>query len=320
MFRTVIRYVRDSDHVHLHGQYEYVHIAALIALVCFRRPLSLQPHGTFEPYQLAKGKWRKRIYHYLIGAPLIRRSTAVLFASQSEAERATLVPIHKRVVSPLGVSLVESESIPGLKSWSQDDAATRILFLGRLANKKRPEMLLRAWAAIDRPAGALLVIAGPDDDWTSHSLNALATQLGVPDSVVFIAEVQGGAKTWLYEKCGVFALPSDNENFGITVAEALASGCYCVVTDQVAASEHVTAASAGEVIPSDNLGALAAALQRALHRSPESVKTMSQRARIYSAACFDWMRVARTVLDVTHDAARSGARSAVSDRSGPSAR
>ena len=43
-----------------------------------------------------------------------------------------------------------------------------------------------------------------------------------------------------YGKADIFVLPSTNEEFGISVLEAMAARCACVVTDTVGAAHHIT--------------------------------------------------------------------------------
>ena len=55
-------------------------------------------------------------------------------------------------------------------------------------------------------------------------LAELARRLDIADGVVFVGPVSGRQKVALYQHGRVFGLPSDDENFGIAVAEAMAAG------------------------------------------------------------------------------------------------
>ena len=104
-----------------------------------------------------------------------------------------------------------------------------------------------------------LLIVGPAQDWTADTLRARVH----PErrhSVSFLDAVDPAAAAWLMTEAGVFALPSENENFGLTVAEAMAYGCAVLTTRQTAAAEHVLAAGAGLVLPRPDAGLLTAAL------------------------------------------------------------
>mgnify|MGYP006194992369 CR=1 FL=1 len=61
-----------------------------------------------------------------------------------------------------------------------------------------------------------------------------------------------GADKWMaYRSSELFVLPSHQENFGIAVVEALASGCPVLISDQVNIHREITAAGVGVVLPTD---------------------------------------------------------------------
>jgi glycosyltransferase involved in cell wall biosynthesis len=88
----------------------------------------------------------------------------------------------------------------------------------------------------------------------------MALQLGVRSKVQFIGPVFGEAKWAAYRDADVFVLPSQNENFGNTAAEAVAAGTPVIVTEQCGIAP-LLADEAGLVVSHD-----AAALARALER------------------------------------------------------
>src|SRR4029077_17664806 len=91
-------------------------------------------------------------------------------------------------------------------------------------------------------------------------LDHMATQLGVRAKVQFAGPVFGELKWAAYRDADVFVLPSQNENFGNTAAEAVAAGTPVVVTEQCGIAP-LLAEEAGLVVPHD-----AAALSEALER------------------------------------------------------
>ena len=76
----------------------------------------------------------------------------------------------------------------------------------------------------------------------------LAHQLGIGDHVIFLGPVHGREKVALYQHARVFGLPSDDENFGMVVAEAMAAGTPVVLSDRVALHGIVAARDAGSVV------------------------------------------------------------------------
>src|SRR5262249_45698808 len=109
------------------------------------------------------------------------------------------------------------------------------LFLGRLSAKKSPDLLLEAFASVPHQLGGktlVLVFAGPDESGMKARLEQMASKLGVRARVHFPGSIFGDAKWAAYRDADVFVLPSQNENFGNTAAEAVAAGTPVILTEQ----------------------------------------------------------------------------------------
>jgi glycosyltransferase involved in cell wall biosynthesis len=90
----------------------------------------------------------------------------------------------------------------------------------------------------------------------------MALQLGVRSRVRFVGPVFGEAKWAAYRDADVFVLPSQNENFGNTAAEAVAAGTPVIVTEQCGIAP-LLADEAGLVVRHDTTE-LSRALERVL--------------------------------------------------------
>jgi glycosyltransferase involved in cell wall biosynthesis len=90
----------------------------------------------------------------------------------------------------------------------------------------------------------------------------MAESLGLRERVVFTGPLYDDAKWSAYRDADVFVLPSQNENFGNTAAEAAACGTPVIVTNQCGVAPFV--GRAGEVIPHD-MPALENSLATLLH-------------------------------------------------------
>ncbi|GAB2707489.1 glycosyltransferase involved in cell wall biosynthesis [Microbacterium marinum] len=295
LLRAIVCEVRSADLVHMHGQYLIPHAAAYIAARRWGVPYGIQPHGGLEPYQRAQSRVQKVIYGWLIGSRMLRNASYVQFASESEAQHAAdVVRTEQARVAPLGATLAQERPMRSVEEWLERTPRESVyLFLGRLARKKRPEVLLDAWATsgIGR-TGSRLIIAGPDDELTVAELSEKARHLDIADQVLFTGRVDAHERSWLYSQSGVFVLPSDNENFALTVAEAMLSGCYAVVTTNVAAATHVNRAGGGTVL--DGVGDLAATLTT-LAAEPSTVRSGGIRAAEYAARELTWEPLARSI-------------------------
>jgi glycosyltransferase involved in cell wall biosynthesis len=142
-----------------------------------------------------------------------------------------------------------------------------VLFLGRLVSKKSPEMMLEAFARWQRRGNgsrpSLLVLAGPDEgDGYRQHLEAFAVKIGLDGGVLFTGPLYGDAKWAAYRDADLFVLPSQNENFGNTAAEAVACGTPVLVTDRCGIAPIVDR-RAGLVVSHD-CDALEAGLEKIL--------------------------------------------------------
>jgi glycosyltransferase involved in cell wall biosynthesis len=264
---AVKRYCRaqlqNFDLAHIYGLYDF--LGPAVAAACASRgiPYVVEPIGMFVP--IVRNLRLKRIYHTLFGRRLFEEASAIVATSEQELEELVSggVKREKIVLRRNGVETPASWPARGIfrKSLEITEDAQVILFLGRLSEKKSPDMLLRAFASLAKETGKKslrLVFAGPDEGRMQARLADMATKLGVASQVQFAGAIFGEAKWAAYRDADVFVLPSQNENFGNTAAEAVAAGTPVVVTEQCGIAP-LLANVTGLVVPHD-AGALAQAI------------------------------------------------------------
>jgi glycosyltransferase involved in cell wall biosynthesis len=238
---AVHRYCRarlaNFDVVHIFGLYDLLGPAVASACRAKGLPYIVEPIGMFLP--IVRNFWLKRMYHLVLGGPMLRGASTLIATSEQEAEELAAggLPRDKIVLRLNGVSAPaawpESGTFRERLGISQD--AFLLLFLGRLSAKKSPELLLSAFATLPAILGGKevhLAFAGPDNNSMQALLTQSAKQLGVSARVHFAGAVFGDEKWSAYRDADVFVLPSQNENFGNTAAEAVACGTPVVLTRQ----------------------------------------------------------------------------------------
>ena len=104
-----------------------------------------------------------------------------------------------------------------------------LVFLGRLVSDKGVDLLLRAYAELDRPDWPLSIIGtGPE----AELLKGLAEQLGITSRVLFLGSLQGEALVRVLNQHELMVVPSQwREPFGVVVLEGLACGCVVLASD-----------------------------------------------------------------------------------------
>jgi glycosyltransferase involved in cell wall biosynthesis len=264
---AVKRYCRawmeKFDVVHIFGLYDLLGPAAAAACRARAMPYVIEPIGMFTP--IVRSFWMKRIYHFVFGRRLLQGASSVVATSDQEIEELVAGGIArtKLVLRRNGVEAPESWPTRGefRRAHGIPANSTLVLFLGRLSEKKSPDLLLRSFGELlKRSHGTppTLVFAGPDEGGVQAELSRLASQLGIRTNVQFTGPVFGPAKWAAYRDADVFVLPSQNENFGNTAAEAVAAGTPVIVTEQCGIAP-LLANEAGLVVPHE-VGALSKAL------------------------------------------------------------
>jgi len=259
--------LRNFDVVHIFGLYDF--LGPAIAEACRRRklPYVVEPIGMFLP--IVRSLWLKRIYHSLLGGRMLRGARGLVATSEQEVEElaSASVPREKILLRRNGVevpaALPERGKFRTLHGLSPD--AKVVLFLGRLSAKKSPNLLLEAFARLPAPLpgnNPQLVFAGPDESGMEARLSQMAQWLGISTRVLFCGPLFDAAKWEAYADADVFVLPSQNENFGNTAAEAAAVGTPVVVTEGCGIAP-LLAGVAALVVPHD-VSALSRALERVL--------------------------------------------------------
>ena len=101
-----------------------------------------------------------------------------------------------------------------------------ILYVGRLDPLKGLDILLRAVARLDDPAGVRLVVVGGDRGSASERerLEGLVRDLGLDGVVRFIGPVAHRQLPWYFSAATVTVVPSYHESFGLVALESLACG------------------------------------------------------------------------------------------------
>ena len=154
-----------------------------------------------------------------------------------------------------------------------------VLCVGRLDDpRKNIGLLLDAYALIpeDIRSRLRLVIAGhagPSDSFWQR-----AEALGLRDRIEFIHRPSRDELIALYQKAGIFALPSDEEGLGVVLLEAMACGIPVVSTRSGGPDGIITDGEDGYLVPLDDAAALADRIVR-LRRNEGLNRMMGQRAR-----------------------------------------
>jgi glycosyltransferase involved in cell wall biosynthesis len=291
--RALHELVPKADVIHNHGLWLMPNVDAGRAALLARKPFVVAPRGMLASAALAFSRTKKRIVWALLQGDVVRRASCIHATSEQEHDEIRDFGLKNPIaIIPNGIDL------PGLHSHSSaaTDSGRIVLSLGRLHPKKGLDLLVRAWAHVEtaNPEWRLRII-GPDELGHASELAALAAELKT-QRVSIEGSVAGDAKTAAYREAELFVIPTLNENFAVTVAEALAAGTPVIAT-KGAPWHGLTSEGCGWWID-HGVEPLVAALAKAMAMRREALQEMGAKGRAWMARDFSWDRAGRDMLDV----------------------
>lgn len=219
-----------------------VHFAlyALLPVVLGRlrgKPLVVHFHGPWADESAAAGRGGSRLSLLVkrtVEKAVYRRAEAAITLSGAFkrilVERYAVQPWRVEVVPP-GVDLERFS--PGDRQAARaelllDDATWVACSVRRLVPRTGLDVLLRAWAHLDRERLLLVAGVGPE----RQRLEELAADLGITGSVRFLGGVSEESLVAVYRAADVSVVPSTAlEGFGLVVLESLACGTPVVAME-----------------------------------------------------------------------------------------
>jgi glycosyltransferase involved in cell wall biosynthesis len=282
-----------ADVIHNHGLWLMPNISAGGAAGSGSTPLVVSSHGMLAPAALAFSRLKKRAFWALLQGPVIRGASCIHATSEQEYEEIRGFGLANPVaIIPLGIDLPEVPARP-----TAAPAVERVvLSLGRVHPKKGLARLVQAWSKVEAGyPGWRLRIVGPPELGHDDELRALAMALALT-RISIEGPIYGEAKDIAHRDADVFVLPTLNENFGLTVAEALAARTP-VISTKGAPWSGLECEGCGWWID-HGVEPLAAALAHAMALPREVLRAMGEKGREWMARDFSWNRVAYDMLDM----------------------
>jgi glycosyltransferase involved in cell wall biosynthesis len=295
--RWLFTRVADYDVLHVHAPFSYPTWPACAFARRMRVPYLYRTLGTLDPWSLRQKAWKKRPYYQLVEKRNLYGAHAVHVTSRPEREAiaALGVPRDKIALIPLGID-------PASRLGPRPEAPPlRLLFIGRLHPKKGIPLLLEALSQL-RATGidAVLDVAGSGDEAYARVLAGEVQRLALGPAVRFVGFVTGEAKEQLLGSAHVFVLPAYDENFGISVAEAMAYGVPVVVSEAVGIAEDVNEARAGRICATGDAAALAGAVKELM--DPEERAACGRRGVALVASTFSIGAMGSRLVEAYADA------------------
>ena len=263
-YGTLVGLLLTSDapliHIHLASRASFWRKTIVCTMARLRRrPYVLHVHGAefSKFYHEECGAFSKWIVRNVL-------EHAALLLALSGQWQDTLKRIAPRATVQTLPNAVALRDVP---SPAADGAPIRILFAGRIGDRKGTFELLRAFARLAStfPA-ATLVCAG---DGEGERLKQLAAELGVADRLECPGWLSADAMADQLSRAAIFALPSHNEGVPIALLEAMSHSLPVLTTPVGGNPEVIESDRNGIMVAPGDVEAIEAALERLLQSATE---------------------------------------------------
>ncbi len=250
----------------------------------------IHDHGNF--YILPN--WHKRFF----AKRALKDASLVISPSRDLASSIEQFTGNKTMVIP---NAIHPERYQGLERQEARQALSLpknqplLLFIGRLTELKRVDILISALALLARehPDVKLVIVGGGT---LETRLKEQVKMMGLEESVLFTGYVEEMKVPLYTSACDIFVLPSEVESFGIVLLEAMAAGRPCVASRVGGIPELIEDGVNGLLVESGKPDELATAILRVLNE-PELAEKFGKN-NLEKVKGFSWDEIASRFEEV----------------------
>lgn len=233
------------------------------------QPYVITLHGTLYPEALRHSYWVKKVSLLLYQRRQLQQAACIHVTCMKEMEYYHSLGFTNPVaVVPCPMEC--DDKVEPLYSRN----VKRIGYLGRVHPRKRIEKLIEIWACLKEP-GELLIIGDGDSGYMDF-LKKETERLNLKN-IRFEGFISGEKKNRLLASLTCLVVPSDFENFGIIIPEALLQEIP-VIASTGSPWKDLNTYQCGWWVNND-LGSLTTAVQEALSLDREVLDKMGKRGR-----------------------------------------
>ncbi len=290
---AIARSAADGAVLHGHGLWLMPNVYPGWNAAHHGRPLIVSPRGMLGKAALKFSNGRKKVFWALAQRHVLEVAKCLHATSVQEFEDIRAFGLKAAVaIVPNGIDVPVMDEA----GCVQQRGIRTLLYLGRVHPKKGIDRLIRAWSHVEAayPDWRLRIV-GPSEGGHGEVLRGIAASLGL-SRIQFEDGLYGKAKLAAYREADVFVLPTLNENFGMTVAEALANATP-VISTKGAPWKGLVDNACGWWID-HGVEPLAATLAEAMALPRAALDEMGARGRAWMARDFSWDRIAAEMVDV----------------------
>lgn len=283
--------VNAAHVVHIMGHWTLLNALVFLVARSAGRPYVVSPAGALPI--IGRSRLLKWLYNFFIGRRIVRHASGHIAITADEIPHFSSYGVdpERIVVIANGAPAADPRDLDCAGFLARHRLTQRkfVLFLGRLAYVKGPDLLLEAFAnAAARLPDFDLVFAGPDGGMLAR-MREEAARRGMERRVRFIGYVGGADKACALQSCELLVIPSRQEAMSIVALEAGAYRKPVLLTDRCGFNE-VAQAGGGCVAAVD-----ASSIENALVHmvaDPGELALMGARLKDFVRSHYTWDQAA----------------------------
>ena len=270
---TQIMLKEKPDVVHLHSTFSgVIGRCVCVLLRPWRKPKIVYCPHAFS-FLMESSPIKQKVYAWIERA-LQKVTDVIICVSQYELDKAARFGIERKRMKLIYNGIPHKDDAPKADS----PAPIHLLFVGRLDYQKGFDVLLKAYAKVQRSDMKLTVVGS--------AVNEDAVECPPMDGVEYLPWVTPSEVQALYQQSDALIVPSRWEGFAMVPLEGMAMGLPVIASNCTSLPELVTDEVSGYVFPSGDHQALADVLKkiqkpRLLHLGNEGRSIVRER---FSAA------------------------------------
>lgn len=229
--------------------------------------------------------------------PLSRRARGLATISTTEMARLRRHDLAPNAgIERVAYVGVDEPPLADVAGELKETDGSRFVTVGRLNQRKRYDIAVKALALTVNPASTLAIV-GPDGG-VEHELRRLAERLRVDDRVSFLGYVSEAEREEIVQTADALLFLSEDEGFGLPPVEAMANGTPVVASDTAIHREIL--GDAALYVPVGDARATAEALRTVV--DPVVRRTLIERGRARSDL-YSWELFGSQIVDLVSEVA-----------------
>jgi poly(glycerol-phosphate) alpha-glucosyltransferase len=269
-----------------------------------KAPYIITANGYLDEWALGQSRIKKRIALKLVFSRILRSASCIQVNSENEYIAVRKLGLKNPVcIISNGITIPELGEI-STPPWSIVKSAEGkkiLLFLGRIHEKKGPDLLLNAWRELHfskKLNDWHLIIVGFSDVLTPFELSVkkFVVDNDMDSSVSTFGGKFGQEMNSCYSNCDAFILPSFSEGAAIAALAAWAFSKPLLITEQCNLSTGFDIEAAIRIKPT--VDSIKIGLIALTKMSNNSLMRMGARGREHVMENYSWKSVSEKTLEV----------------------